>query len=275
MQPKVRRYLEGFEAALAARAVPAVAHVTKSNGGIMPVAAARRQTVATLLSGPASGVIGAAYVAAAAGFGNLITLDVGGTSADIAVVEDGRPRYSTAEQIGGIPVMMPVVGVTAIGAGGGSVAWVDEVGVPKVGPQSTGANPGPGLLRPRRQGRHALRRLRGLGISRPRAVPRRADAPRPRSGRGGHSPLRRSPRHGRERGGGERRARRGVEHVRRVHQDPLPRRRSISGTSRWWPSAARARWSAACSRVRSASPPCSCRARRARCARSAPSPRTS
>src|SRR5262245_2086994 len=143
VQPKVRRYLEGFEAALAARAVPAVAHVTKSNGGIVPVAAARRQTVATLLSGPASGVIGAAYVAAAAGFGNVVTLDVGGTSADIAVVEDGRPRSSTAEHIGGIPVMMPVVGVTAIGAGGGSVAWVDEVGVPKVGPQSTGARPGP------------------------------------------------------------------------------------------------------------------------------------
>src|SRR6202022_5098524 len=57
--------------------------------------------------------------------------------------EEGRPRYSTAEQIGGIPVMMPVVGVTAIGAGGGSVALVDEVGVPKVGPQSTGARPGP------------------------------------------------------------------------------------------------------------------------------------
>ncbi len=143
VQPKVRRYLEGFEAALAARGVPAVPHVTKSNGGIMPVAAARRHTVATLLSGPASGVIGAAYVAGAAGLGNLITLDVGGTSADIAVVEEGRPRYSTAEHIGGIPVMMPVVGVTAIGAGGGSVAWVDEVGVPKVGPQSTGAHPGP------------------------------------------------------------------------------------------------------------------------------------
>jgi N-methylhydantoinase A len=143
VQPKVRRYLEGFEAALTTRGVPAVPYVTKSNGGIMPVAAARTQTVSTLLSGPASGVIGAAYVATAAGLGNLITLDVGGTSADIAVVENGRPRYSTAEHIGGIPVMMPVVGVTAIGAGGGSVAWVDEVGVPKVGPQSTGASPGP------------------------------------------------------------------------------------------------------------------------------------
>ena len=107
------------------------------------MAAARGQTVATLLSGPASGVIGAAYVAGLAGLPNVITLDVGGTSADIAVVEDGRPRSSTSEHIGGVPVMMPVVGVTAIGAGGGSVAWVDEVGVPKVGPQSTGAHPGP------------------------------------------------------------------------------------------------------------------------------------
>src|SRR5262249_59843732 len=110
---------------------------------IMPVAAAHTQTVATLLSGPASGVIGAAYVAAQAGFRDVLTLDVGGTSADIAVVENGRPRSSTTEHIGGVPVMMPVVGVTAIGAGGGSVAWVDDVGVPKVGPQSTGARPGP------------------------------------------------------------------------------------------------------------------------------------
>ncbi|HKZ04689.1 MAG TPA: hydantoinase/oxoprolinase family protein [Methylomirabilota bacterium] len=143
VQPKVRRYLQGFEEALAARGVPAAPHVTKSNGGIMPVAAARAQTVTTLLSGPASGVIGAAYVAGQAGLSNVITLDVGGTSADMAVVEGGRPRWSTSEHVGGVPVMMPVVGVTAIGAGGGSVAWVDEVGIPKVGPQSTGAQPGP------------------------------------------------------------------------------------------------------------------------------------
>jgi N-methylhydantoinase A len=143
VQPQVRRYLEGFEQALATRGVRAAPYVTKSNGGIMPVAAAREQTVATLLSGPASGVIGAAYVASQAGLPSVITLDVGGTSADIAVVEHGRPRMSTSEHIGGVPVMMPVVGVTAIGAGGGSVAWVDDVGVPKVGPRSTGAHPGP------------------------------------------------------------------------------------------------------------------------------------
>jgi N-methylhydantoinase A len=143
VQPKVRRYLQGFEEALTARGVPAAPYVTKSNGGIMPVAAARTQTVTTLLSGPASGVIGAAYVAGQAGLSHVITLDVGGTSADMAVVEGGRPRWSTTEHVGGVPVMMPVVGVTAIGAGGGSIAWVDEVGIPKVGPQSTGAQPGP------------------------------------------------------------------------------------------------------------------------------------
>ncbi len=143
VQPKVRHYLAGFERALAARGVPAALMVTKSNGGIMPVGAARGQAVTTLLSGPASGVIGAAYIAAESGRPNVITLDVGGTSADLAVVERGRPRSSTSEHVGGVPVMMPVVGVTAIGAGGGSVAWVDDVGVPKVGPQSTGAHPGP------------------------------------------------------------------------------------------------------------------------------------
>jgi N-methylhydantoinase A len=143
VQPKVRHYLAGFERALAARGVPAALMVTKSNGGIMPVEAARGQAVTTLLSGPASGVIGAAYIAAEAGLPDVITLDVGGTSADLAVVERGRPRSSTSEHVGGVPVMMPVVGVTAIGAGGGSVAWVDDVGVPKVGPQSTGAHPGP------------------------------------------------------------------------------------------------------------------------------------
>lgn len=143
VQPPVRQYLEGFEQALAAHGVPAAPYITKSNGGIMPVAAARGQTAATLLSGPASGVIGAAYVAGQAGLPNVITLDVGGTSADIAVVEDGRPRSSTSAHVGGVPLMMPVVGVTAIGAGGGSIAWVDEVGLPKVGPQSTGAHPGP------------------------------------------------------------------------------------------------------------------------------------
>src|SRR5256884_6209561 len=116
-----------------------MAHVTKSNGGIMPVAAARTQTAATLLSGPASGVIGAAYVAGRAGLPNVITLDVGGTSADMAVVENGRPRVSTSEHIGGGAGVMPVGGGSALRAGGGAVAWGADVGLPQGGPQSTGA----------------------------------------------------------------------------------------------------------------------------------------
>ena len=143
VQPKVRRYLDEFRRALEEHHVPAVPYVTKSNGGIMPVDAARRFTVATLLSGPASGVMGAAYVAGEAGVRDCITLDVGGTSADIAIIEGGRPRSSTSEHIGDFPLIMPVVGVSSIGAGGGSVAWVDEIGVPKVGPQSMGSRPGP------------------------------------------------------------------------------------------------------------------------------------
>jgi N-methylhydantoinase A len=143
VRPGVTRYLDEFCDALRERDVPAAPCVTKSNGGIMPVAAARRFTVATLLSGPASGVMGAAYVAGMAGVADCITLDVGGTSADIAVVEGGQARTSTAEHIGDFPLIMPVVGVSSIGAGGGSVAWVDEIGVPKVGPRSTGSRPGP------------------------------------------------------------------------------------------------------------------------------------
>ena len=96
-----------------------------------------------MLSGPASGVIGATHVCVRAGYRDLITFDMGGTSADIALVRDGRPVYSTDETVGDFPIVMPVVGVSSIGAGGGSIAWLDPVGVLKVGPRSAGADPGP------------------------------------------------------------------------------------------------------------------------------------
>ena len=194
VQPKVRRYLEGFEQALAARGVPATPHVTKSNGGIMPVAAARQQTVATLLSGPASGVIGAAYVASQAGLPNVITLDVGGTSADMAVVENGRPRWSTSEHVGGVPVMMPVVGVSGHRRGR-RLGRLGGRGRPAQGRSAEHRRPsGSGLLRPRRQGSHAHRRVPRLRLPRPRTVPGRADAAAPRARGRRHRPLRRSAR---------------------------------------------------------------------------------
>ena len=115
---------------------------TKSNGGVMSVEAAARRPVETLLSGPAAGVIGAAFVGRRMGVKRLVTLDMGGTSADVSVV-DGELSYSTENTIGDYPVIMPAVDISAIGAGGGSIAWTDAEGVLKVGPRSAGAVPGP------------------------------------------------------------------------------------------------------------------------------------
>src|SRR6185503_318862 len=96
-----------------------------------------------LEDGLAAAVIGATHVCRQSGYGNLITLDMGGTSADIALVRDGQPTYSTDEVVGDFPVVMPAVGVSSIGAGGGSIAWLDNTGILKVGPQSAGSDPGP------------------------------------------------------------------------------------------------------------------------------------
>jgi N-methylhydantoinase A len=115
---------------------------TKSNGGIMTAAAAKAAPVETLLSGPASGVIGARHIARKSGFKSLITFDMGGTSAEAAVIEGDVP-YSTESAVGDFPVVLPAVDIRSVGSGGGSVAWVDSSGVLKVGPRSTGAKPGP------------------------------------------------------------------------------------------------------------------------------------
>jgi len=143
VMPPVARYLTRLQQELRALGVPAEPYITRSNGGIMSARRASRATAETLLSGPASGVIGAVRVARQAGVRNLITFDVGGTSADVAIVEDGAPQNSLSEHIADFPIIMPAVGVTCVGAGGGSVAAIDAAGVLKVGPQSAGADPGP------------------------------------------------------------------------------------------------------------------------------------
>lgn len=142
-QPAVSAYLEELRAILAELGCPARPYMTKSNGGVMTTDRARVATAEMLLSGPASGVTGAAFVAREAGFTELITLDLGGTSADIAIISGGTPLSSQEEHIGDFPVIIPTVAVSSIGAGGGSIARVDESGVLKVGPQSAGADPGP------------------------------------------------------------------------------------------------------------------------------------
>jgi N-methylhydantoinase A len=116
---------------------------TRSNGGVMTTESASERPVDTLLSGPASGVIGSAYLGNLMGEHKLVTIDIGGTSADMGVIDGGEVSYSTENTVGDFPVIMPAVDVSSIGAGGGSIAWIDADGVLKVGPRSAGAVPGP------------------------------------------------------------------------------------------------------------------------------------
>ena len=143
VQPRVAHYLASLQRALAGAGVPAEPLVTKSNGGVMSAELGKTACVQMILSGTAAGVIGASFVSKLSGFGNTMSLDIGGTSADIAFIRDGMPQYGVGEMIGDFPIYIPTVAVTSIGAGGGSIAWVDDLGVLKVGPESAGSNPGP------------------------------------------------------------------------------------------------------------------------------------
>ncbi len=116
--------------------------VMQSSGGAISVDLARRQPVRTVLSGPAGGVIGAAYVAGAAGFDHIITLDMGGTSTDVSLCP-GRVQAATGFEVDGLPVGVPVIDIRTVGAGGGSIARLDAGGALRVGPESAGASPGP------------------------------------------------------------------------------------------------------------------------------------
>jgi N-methylhydantoinase A/oxoprolinase/acetone carboxylase beta subunit len=143
MKPVVHRYLERLEAGLTAAHVTAPLQMMQSRGGLAGSAVARQRPVRLFLSGPAAGVIGGAIVGRSSGRRDLITIDVGGTSSDIALVEGGEPVIRSQGSIAGFPVRVPMVDVNAIGAGGGSVAWLDGAGGLRVGPHSAGSDPGP------------------------------------------------------------------------------------------------------------------------------------
>jgi N-methylhydantoinase A len=143
IHPALDRYVRALLDGLKEVGIPAELYITRSNGGMMTAETARQVPVHTLLSGPASGVVGAAYVARLAGEPECVTLDMGGTSADVSLVRNGEAVYSTENHVGDFPVVMPSVDVSAIGAGGGSIAWLDRFGVLHVGPRSAGADPGP------------------------------------------------------------------------------------------------------------------------------------
>lgn len=143
VQPMVIHYLESFEQALKRLGVKPPPRITKSNGGVMGVGQAKRECVQMVLSGTASGVIGASYLASACGFDKILSLDIGGTSADVAVIIDGKVAQGNGEIIGDFPIFIPSVAVTSVGQGGGSLAWIDGQGVLQMGPDSAGSLPGP------------------------------------------------------------------------------------------------------------------------------------
>lgn len=143
VMPRMRRYLNDFLSRMKKLGVTAQPYIVHSNGGLLPVPVAIDFPVRTCLSGPAAGVVGAAAVAAAAGAPNILTFDVGGTSTDISLVVDGAPLFTSDRDVAGHAVKSPAIDVNAIGAGGGSIARIDDGGVLKVGPKSAGADPGP------------------------------------------------------------------------------------------------------------------------------------
>lgn len=143
LRPVVDDYLGRLVDDLRELGVTAPVRVMGSNGGVMRVEDARDRPVTTLLSGPAAGVRGAARVADRAGFDDVVTMDVGGTSCDVSLVHGGDPLVSTGVEVGEYPVSVPMVDVHTVGAGGGSVAELDAGGAIRVGPESAGADPGP------------------------------------------------------------------------------------------------------------------------------------
>ncbi len=117
--------------------------VMQSSGGVMSAEQVVKKPITTALSGPAAGALGSAVVAAIAGFDNVVTLDAGGTSTDLCLIENGQPHITNGGTVGPFPVRIPMINIETIGTGGGSIAWISREGHLKVGPRSAGADPGP------------------------------------------------------------------------------------------------------------------------------------
>jgi N-methylhydantoinase A len=140
--PAVDRYLSRLVVGMRDFSVGSPVYVMQSSGGIMTAETARREPIRTLLSGPVGGAIGAVALAETTGLGNLVCVDMGGTSFDMSLVVDGRPTVASSTDFEGLPLLTPIVDVHTIGAGGGSIAWIEAGGL-RVGPRSAGADPGP------------------------------------------------------------------------------------------------------------------------------------
>lgn len=141
--PRVFHYLTHLAGRLKSEGVRWQPLIFQSNGAVLGVPVAARHPIRTLMSGPAGGVLGAAFVGVEAGYRDLLTFDMGGTSTDVSLIENGTPSVTSSRQLDGYPIVSPSFDVRSIGAGGGSIAWADAGGLIKVGPQSAGAVPGP------------------------------------------------------------------------------------------------------------------------------------
>jgi N-methylhydantoinase A len=142
LAPRLASYLRALGGKLRREGLPSPM-VMQSSGGLTDIDTAGRRAAACVLSGPAGGVVGAAFIGERSGFSDVLTFDMGGTSTDVASVIEGRVATTTESKVAGVPIRFPMVDVHTVSAGGGSVAWADEGGVLRVGPHSAGAVPGP------------------------------------------------------------------------------------------------------------------------------------
>ena len=141
--PVMVRYLSNLQKSIADLGIDSDVHIMQSNGGTVTANTAVKKPVQTILSGPAAGVIGSVGLASGAGERNTISVDMGGTSFDICLSYQGEVRRTRDSEIEGLPIKVPMVDIHTLGAGGGSIAWIDPGGAMRVGPRSAGADPGP------------------------------------------------------------------------------------------------------------------------------------
>lgn len=141
--PRMKLYIDKLTDRIKSLGITVEPYITQSNGGVMTICSTIETPISTALSGPSSGVVGAIYVCETAGYKDLITYDMGGTSTDVSLVRNGIAEYTTKRKVCGLPSGIPMIDVNAVGAGGGSVSRIDVGGALKVGPESAGANPGP------------------------------------------------------------------------------------------------------------------------------------
>lgn len=141
--PIVGKYANLFKKRVKEMGISVTPYINQSNGGLMSIETTFNKPIRTALSGPAAGVSGAVYMTKLAGIKDFITFDMGGTSTDVCLIENNTPKLTTTKAIAEFPVRVPMTDVVAVGAGGGSIAWIDNGGMLKVGPESAGASPGP------------------------------------------------------------------------------------------------------------------------------------